>query len=98
MKTRIPIQNELKELNSSLPPEKGPEIYSVPDGYFENFAASVLLKIRGGQDSVQEELESIAPFLAGIPRKTPFSVPENYFAQVTEGLPGLVQEDSLPQI
>jgi hypothetical protein len=98
MNNRNDIQKELKELNSSLPLNKTPEIYSVPEGYFEGLAASVLLKIKAGQSTAQEEIAAISPVLAGISRKMPFSLPENYFDQTAEGLPGLIREDQLPDV
>jgi hypothetical protein len=36
MNNRDTIQDELKELNSQLPFEKGPEVYSVPQGYLQH--------------------------------------------------------------
>ena len=80
MKNRITIQEELKELNSQLPLEKGPELYSVPKGYFEGFAASMLEKVKTDKAvTASDELEALAPFLAGISKKMPFTVPEGYF-------------------
>jgi hypothetical protein len=96
MNNRITIQQELKELNSQLPLEKGADLYSVPQGYFEGFAASVLQKIKGETVSASEELKDLAPFLAAIPKKLPFTVPEGYFDQAAQGLSELVNEDSLP--
>lgn len=98
MNSRITIQNELKELNIQLPSEKGAEVYSVPEGYFEGFAASVLNKIKAENASSIDELASVAPFLAQIPKKMPFAVPEGYFGQATEGLSEWVkEEEDLPQ-
>ena len=98
MNNRITIKNELKELNSLIPLEKGPELYSVPDGYFEGFAQSVLQKLKTDTLTSSEELEEIAPFLATIPKKMPFSVPEGYFTQTTEGLSEWVKDESLPHL
>jgi hypothetical protein len=99
MNNRIDIQNELKELNSQLPFEKGPEVYSVPQGYFEDFAASVLERLKTeNTSSASEELEILAPFLARIPKTIPFSVPEGYFTHTTEELSDWVKEDNLPEI
>ena len=98
MNNRITIKNELKELNSLIPFEKGPELYSVPDGYFEGFAQSVLQKLKTDPLTSSEELEEIAPFLASIPKKMPFAVPEGYFTQTTEGLSDWVKEESLPPL
>ncbi len=52
---------------------------------------------RENQKQIEEELRRIAPELAKIPRKNPFSVPENYFAENKNRLLGLfsaLAEDS----
>lgn len=96
MNTRKHIQDELKELNSLLPLEKGANIFTVPPGYFEGFAASMLQKIKEVQIvSVADELNSVSPFLSGLSKKMPFTVPEGYFSQSTKGLLNLVKEDDL---
>ena len=80
MDIQYTIQNELRDLNSSLPFEKQ-QPYTVPDGYFQNLAAAVLAKIKGLENNAGEEIQSLSPLLAAIPRKMPFSVPDNYFEQ-----------------
>ena len=88
------INDELNELNSGLPGAPGP-VYSVPEGYFDGLAASVLARIKGG-DSSQNELSQLSPFLAGISRKMPYAVPEGYFESTIENLSALTSdEDSL---
>lgn len=98
MNDRITIINELKELNSLIPLEKGAKLFSVPEGYFEGFAQSVFGKLNTDTSSSSEELEDIAPFLARLPKKMPFSVPEGYFSQTTEGVTDWVKEESLPEV
>lgn len=94
MNSRIDILNELKELNSTLPVDLKEPVFNVPAGYFENFATKLLAKLKG--DEVSEELESLSPLLAGMSRKMPFSVPENYFDEATAGFPGMVADEQLP--
>lgn len=97
MNSRNNIKDELKELNSQLPLEKGPEVYSVPQGYFDRFADLMLQKIRTEQAiSASEELASLSPLLAGLSKKMPFAVPEGYFSRNMEDVPGLVHEEVLP--
>src|SRR5690242_17602484 len=99
MNNRITIQEELKAINSELPLEKGDEVYSVPQGYFESFAASVLQRIRLEQAvSASEEIGALSPLLAGLSKKMPYDVPENYFTQNTEELSVLVSEEVLPSV
>jgi hypothetical protein len=99
MNSRIHIQSELEEINSSLPFNVKMPVFNVPEGYFESFANDVLAKVKGKQAvSVSDELSSISPLLAGISRKMPFSVPDNYFE---EGIfpPSITgEEDNLPEV
>jgi len=97
MNNRTTIKDELNELNSLLPLEKGPELYSVPVGYFEGFAQSVIQRLKIDSLSSSDELEEIAPFLASLPKKMPFAVPQGYFNENTEGLSEWVKEESLPE-
>lgn len=98
MKTWSNIQDELKELNSSLPPEKVQEAFSVPQGYFEQFAASVLERIKLEEQDESQELENLSPLLASIPRKMPFSVPAGYFDSSASSLPAFTGQEELPEI
>jgi hypothetical protein len=92
MTDRNNIQAELTELNSSLPTGLHEPVFNLPIGYFENFAASVLAKIKTG--SPEQEISELSPLLAGISKKLPFSVPENYFSS----LEPLIREDELPAV
>lgn len=97
MKTWNTIQNELKELNSSLSSEKLREVYAVPEGYFENFAQTVLQRIKSDV-SASEELETLSPLLAGLSKKMPYSVPEGYFNEINTQLTGITSDEVLPSI
>jgi hypothetical protein len=92
MTGRNNIQAELNELNSSLPSGLHEPVFNLPNGYFENFAALMLAKIKTG--SVQDELSELSPLLAGISKKTPFTIPENYFSS----LQPVPAEDELPAV
>jgi hypothetical protein len=93
MNNRNTIQNELNELNSGLNANANGTPYSVPEGYFDGLAASVLAKIKGEQAvSASEEIEQLSPLLAGISRKLPFSVPDDYFQSNIEGLKAFTSE------
>ena len=98
MKTWNTIQNELKELDSSLSSAKLPEVYAVPEGYFENFAQTVLQKIKSDAASASEELETLSPLLAGLSRKMPYSVPQGYFSEISNQLPGITSDEKLPEV
>jgi hypothetical protein len=94
MQSRNNIQNELNDLNSELPLDSNPHPYSVPEGYFEGLADSILAKVKGKQ-SVSEEIAELSPLLASISRSMPYSVPDNYFQQNIENPPTVTDEESL---
>jgi len=89
MKNRKNIQDELGNLGSKLPEAENP--YAVPDGYFENFAAGMLARVKGVEEalSAAEETAALSPLLAGIPRNNPYTVPEGYFEETLSGLPAI---------
>lgn len=101
MTSRNTIQQELQELNSGLPYNIEKPVFSVPPGYFENFAAAMLAKVRqqsAATVSVQEELNELSPLLAGISKKMPFSLPEDYFEKLSNDVPAFAATDELPEI
>ncbi|MGZ5190354.1 MAG: hypothetical protein ACXWCZ_04995 [Flavisolibacter sp.] len=100
MKYSENIQNELKGLNSSLPNKASESPFSVPEGYFEGFAASVIARIKNestSAESASAEIAQLSPCLASISRTMPFEVPENYFQTNIDVLPAIINdnEDSL---
>jgi hypothetical protein len=78
MNPRKHITEELQSLQSTLPGALHGPVFTVPGGYFEGFAASVLARIKAEMNP-SEELESLSPLLAGLSKKNPFTVPEGYF-------------------
>jgi hypothetical protein len=99
MNSRTHISEELRELNSSLPANANEPVFTVPEGYFEHFAASVLAKIKDREPvAVSEELSTLSPLLAAIPKKMPYSAPENYFNELASGIPSLMKEEILPSV
>jgi hypothetical protein len=100
MSSRKYIHDELRELNSTLPSHVKEPVFSVPEGYFENFAASVLMRLKQEEavDSAADELASLSPLLAGLSKKMPYDLPENYFTTLSNDVPALIQDDELPAI
>lgn len=93
MNNRNTIKSELNELNSGLDAHSDATPYSVPEGYFENLAASVLAKIKGEEPvSASEEIAQLSPLLAGISRNLPYSVPDGFFEDNLEGLKAFTSE------
>jgi hypothetical protein len=86
------LQDEPGGMENNLPETQTP--YTVPDGYFDGLAQSILSKIKDNSIiSTADELNAMSPLLASISRKMPYSVPENYFTSLTENLPILINED-----
>jgi len=99
MNSRKHIQEELRSLNSSLPYDMKEPVFSVPNNYFENFAASVLQKIKKeAAPSAADELASLSPTLAGLSKKMPFEVPENYFNTLVQDVPAIFSDEVLPAV
>lgn len=99
MNKRINIEQELVELNSLLPADLNKPVFGLPDDYFENFASSVLerLKEENTAISTNEELSELSPLLAGLPKKTPFHVPETYFNSLADDIPAIIGDEKLPE-
>lgn len=94
MSTTNTIQDELNEMNSGLSSNAGDTPYSVPEGYFDGLASSVLAKIKGETPvAASEEIAQLSPLLAGISRQLPFSVPDNFFQSNLEGLTAFTSEN-----
>jgi hypothetical protein len=93
MSNRNTINDELNDLNSGLNAGSGQNPYSVPEGYFEGLASSVMAKIKGEVPvSAREEIAQLSPLLAGISRQVPYSVPDDFFQLNIEGLKALTSE------
>lgn len=97
MNSRNTIQDELNDLGSTLPFDIKQPVFAVPEGYFENFAASVWRRIKSQHPmNSAEEIEQLSPVLAAIPRKMPFTLPEDYFSSLAENIPATAG-DPTPQ-
>ena len=94
MSIRDNIQDELKGLDSNLPSSQNSTPYTVPEGYFEGFAASVLSRIKAQEaGSAAEEIASLSPLLASISRTMPYEVPKDYFQINIEVLPAITADN-----
>ena len=71
------IIQELNKLGSSLAGTPSQNVYSVPEGYFEAFASSVLARIHA---------ENEKPFLSELPKSNPYKVPAGYFDELAENV------------
>ncbi len=92
MTQRDNILQELKELNSPLVAHNPENIYSVPEGYFEGLAATVLARIKNPEAShVAEELAHLSPLVSKLPAQMPYAVPSGYFEELDEKILQLVR-------
>lgn len=88
------IQDELRNLDSGLPAQNSQPPFSVPEGYFDGLAASVMARIKGQDSSAAVELQGLSPFLASLPKTLPYTVPEGYFASTIASLPFLFADET----
>lgn len=92
METNDTIQ-ELRGLNSKLAEIPKTEIYTVPGGFFENFATTVLTRVKAENDiNHGEELNLLSPFLNNISKEIPYNTPTGYFDKLEEKLMNGVRE------
>lgn len=76
---------ELRDLNSVLCDYPHGNVYTVPPGYFEEFAGLVLNRIHALKAAnAKEELNYLSPFLNSLSRENPYSVPQGYFDELPE--------------
>ena len=95
MSSQEHIQDELNSLSLGLPFNNN-QPFSVPEGYFEGFAASVLAKLKSSETFVSSELQELSPLLASIPKKMPYSVPSSYFTENEAGVASMYEEVNSP--
>jgi hypothetical protein len=96
MNTRKHIQEELDSLKSNLPYFIEKPVFTVPEGYFEGFAASVFAKINEGVAvSAIDEVKELSPFLSSIKKEMPYHVPQNYFSTLHNQVPLLIRDDEV---
>ena len=67
--------------------DKNIQLSQPPVGYFESFAEKMLKRVKAEtNNSVDEELANLSPFLSTIKREMPFSVPQNYFEELSDNV------------
>jgi len=97
MNTRNTILDELKALNSGLESYPYSLPYSVPEGYFNSLAESILRKVRAQDLEASDEIAELSPLLSGLSKKMPFEVPADYFQSSMDDLASISadNEDSI---
>jgi hypothetical protein len=88
------IPDELRSLNSGLPdPNSQQNPFSVPQGYFDGLAAFILSKVKAHELSAAAELQQLSPFLAGLSKEMPYTLPAGYFEENMTNLPFLTRKE-----
>ena len=96
MKDPNNIQDELRDMNSNLPNQNGQNPFSVPEGYFDGLAASILAKVKEQSASAADELKELSPLLASVSKEMPYSLPAGYFEENLSALPAFARETEAP--
>lgn len=87
MTQRANILQELNQISNTLANISSENIYSVPEGYFENFAEQIFNRIKAMEaKNAKDELNYLSPVLNNISKEIPFSVPADYFYELEENL------------
>ncbi len=74
------IKNELAELNSFLANSGREQVYTLPAGYFDTLAETILKRIRAGKmENAADEIANLSPLLKSLKGVNPYSVPAGYF-------------------
>ena len=67
--------------------DKKKSIYDVPENYFENFPEKILGRIKAEHaKDVSEELSMLSPLLSKAGKKNPYTVPEDFFNELSENM------------
>src|SRR3954463_14078072 len=93
MNTRNTIQDELKALNSELESYPHSLPYSVPEGYFNSLAESILRRVKAQDLEASDEIAELSPLLSGLSKQMPFEVPADYFASNMDDLASISAGD-----
>lgn len=84
------IEKELSALSPTLANMGKENIFSVPEGYFDDFPLSILAQIKLQEPEMDkpalEEISDLSPVLAALKEKNVFEVPAGYFQTFPEKL------------
>lgn len=92
MRGKSDIQVELESLSRQVSEIPVKQVFTVPEGYFDQLPELILARIRAMEADQKEEISSLSPLLAGMSRKMPMTVPEGYFDEVR--IPSGTQADT----
>lgn len=82
------IGKELREIAPGLDALGPAPAFDVPGEYFEDFPGKMMAQIRAMErkEEITAELAELSPFLAAIPRQSPFTVEDGYFDALTSNV------------
>lgn len=92
MEQNAEIIKELHEISGVVSNLSKRNVYQVPDGYFDSLPQQILVKVHEsiltGQHNLDatEEISAISPLLAGLKNKQVLSIPDGYFANLSDTL------------
>lgn len=93
MTQRNNILQELSEMNSKLVNISAENIYTVPAGYFDGLAATMLNRIKAmNASNAVEELNYLSPSISNIPKQNIYTVPAGYFENLAENAMQSIRE------
>src|SRR5688572_13857913 len=81
MENTTDILNELKELSPALAAMERVNVFTVPQGYFDQLAIDILMRVEA-----EQELKELSPSLAAIEKVNVFTVPQGYFDHLSSGI------------
>jgi hypothetical protein len=88
------ILQELRELESSLANQPAQPVFSVPEGYFDGLAETVMRRLKAFEATdVVEELSYLSPRLNEISREMPYEVPSGYFEELNEKAWSIIEKN-----
>lgn len=101
MKRNSTIENELKDLKSSLAGLPSDTGFAVPDGYFEGLEKQILDRIHQeafSDTNAREEIQQLSPVMAEIVHKNTYQVEPGYFEKNLNHLTKITQDAPAPVI
>ena len=84
MNGKSDIRNELRAISELVADIPIMPVFTVPEGYFEQFPDKLMEKIRESElNDPTFEIHEISPLLASLSRKMPMEAPGGYFDSIT---------------
>ncbi|MEO9021687.1 MAG: hypothetical protein ABI237_09480 [Ginsengibacter sp.] len=79
---------EQQILTSAFLSQNKKEYMQAPEGYFDTLTSRILEKVKSTADNTAEEIKFISPLLYSLKSNNVFTVPENYFEELSTQITG----------